>query len=116
MKAALVCLSGFLVLACGWLLVIEFELRHPGFGARMAEDAVLAAASLAVALAANSAVRFWSAVALGAALAAGVEGVFALVRDLRGAHFEGFVLLIASALALQALLATLLLAPRLRSA
>ena len=46
----------------------------------------------------------WRCLALAAAMAVGAVGLSAIVRGARAAHFEGFVLLIGSALSAQAAL------------
>jgi hypothetical protein len=96
---------------CGcWLALMEALLRHPGYVVRSAEDASIALVPLAtiVVLFLNLGIRAERWLWAGALALFGVA-VRALVHDMRSAHFEGFVLLIALALALQSLFMLLFL-------
>ena len=115
MRTILVMLCGFTLLACGWLATMEGVLRHPGYPARMVTDALLGVGSLTIALIALlQATGGWRWLALAAALGAGGVGVAAIVHNARAAHFEGFVLVIGAALAVQAALTLWLLGFRQR--
>jgi len=115
MRTLLLTVCGFTLLACAWLTTMESVLRHPGYPSRMILDALLGAGSLAIALISIFlAATSWRWLALAAALLAGGVGVRAIVRDAGAAHFEGFVLLIGTALCIQAVLSlwVLLFRPR----
>ena len=106
MRTLLLTVCAFTLLACAWLTAMESVLRHPGYPSRMFLDALLGAASLVIALIVLFLGRTgWRWLALAAALAAGAVGVSAIVRNARADHFEGFVLLVGTALCLQAALA-----------
>ena len=116
MRTLLLTVCAFTLLACCWLTAMENILRHPGYASRMMMDGLLGAASLVVGLIVLLlADTGWRWLALAAALGAGTVGVSAIVRNARAAHFEGFVLIIGSALFLQAALAIGVLAFRPRS-
>ncbi len=88
---------------CGcWLAVMECLLRHPGYLLRSAVDASIALVPLAtiVVLFLNLGIRAERWLWAGALALLGVA-VRALVHDVRSTHFEGFVVLIFLALALQ---------------
>ncbi|SPE27200.1 conserved membrane hypothetical protein [Acidobacteriia bacterium SbA2] len=105
MRTLLLTCCGFTLLACVWLTTMESILRHPGYPSRMILDALLGAGSLAIGLVVLFlATTIWRWLALAAAVAAGGVGISAIVRDARAVHFEGFVLLIGSALSIQAAL------------
>ena len=113
MRTLLLTVCAFTLLACGWLTAMENVLRHPGYPSRMILDALLGAGSLMIGmvvlfLAATS----WRWLALAAALGAGGVGVSAIVRNARADHFEGFVLVIGTALCVQAALALWILVCR----
>ena len=115
MRTLLLILCAFTLLACGWLTIMEAVLHHPGYPTRMITDALLGAGSLIIALVAVlQATAGWRWLALAAALGAGGVGVVAIVKNARAAHFEGFVLVIGTALALQAALTLWLLGFRQR--
>ena len=106
MRTLLLTVCAFTLMACAWLTTMERVLHHPGYLSRMILDALLGAGSLAIGtivlfLAATS----WRWLALAAALGAGGVGISAIVRNARAEHFEGFVLLIGTALCAQAALA-----------
>ena len=105
MRTVLLTVCGFTLLACAWLTAMESVLRHPGYPSRMILDALLGAGSLAIGLVVLFlATTLWRWLALAAAVAAGGVGISAIVHDARAVHFEGFVLLIGSALSVQAAL------------
>jgi hypothetical protein len=99
-------LASVLTFGCGcWLAVMEWLLRHPGYLLRSAADTSIALVPLATILVLflNLGIRaerwLWAgALALSAVAARG------LVHDMRSTHFEGFVLVISLALALQSVL------------
>ena len=106
-------------LACGsWLATMERLLHHPGYLGRAAMDASIASVPLVtillILLHAGVGVERWFRF-FGLPLIA--IGLWALVGDLRSQHFEGFVLLVGVALAIQGTLMLIALgrnpAPRL---
>ncbi len=111
MKQLLQLLCVFTTAAAIWLGVMENVLRHSGYAERSVIAASIALQSLATLLyfrlRERSGLR--NLVVLGA-VAIAVLGGSALGRILQSPHFEGFVLIIAAALLLQAglTLATLL--------
>jgi hypothetical protein len=102
----------FTALAGGWLGVMELRLRHPGYAGREWISATIVAQAL-VTLSALCFHRYKSlrAVAMTGTLGVLWLGVTALRATLGGAHLEGYVLLIALALIVQAVL-TLFTLPR----
>ena len=105
MRTVLLTVCGFTLLACAWLATMESVLRHPGYPSRMILDALLGAGSLLIALiVVFLSATSWRWLALAAAMGAGGVGLSAIVHNARAAHFEGFVLLIGSALSVQAAL------------
>ena len=110
MRTLLLILCAFTLLACCWLTLMEGVLRHPGYPSRMVMDALLGAAGLTIALIVLlRAAAGWRWLALAAALSAGGVGVAAIVHNARAAHFEGFALVIGTALTVQAALTLWLL-------
>ncbi len=106
MRTILLTVCAFMVLACGWLTTMESVLHHPGYPSRMILDALLGAGSLMIGIIVLFlATTSWRWLALAAALGAAGIGVSAIVRNARAEHFEGFVLLIGTALCVQAALA-----------
>ena len=72
----------------------------------MIQDALLGAGSMMIGIIVLFlATTSWRWLALAAALGAGAVGLSAIVRNARADHFEGFVLLIGTALCLQPALA-----------
>ena len=105
MKIALTWTSLFTAAAAVWLVVMENALRHAGYAGRMGIAAFIAIESLATLLFVALGQRaFFRLLVLAGAVAAGMFGVSAIVRILEARHFEGFVLLIGSALVAQSLL------------
>ena len=91
---------------CGcWLMVMEAILRHPGYPSRIAFDAEIALVPLATAAAillhagrrAETWLRPWGSVPICVA-------VWAFVRNALSPHFEGFVIVVSLAMALQGIL------------
>ena len=105
MKAALTGMSVFTAAAGVWLAVMEHVLKHAGYARRMGIATFIAIESLAtllfVALDRRDILR---ALVLVSAVAVGLLGVSAIKGILEARHFEGFVLLIGSALIAQSLL------------
>jgi len=105
MRTLLLMICAFTLLACAWLTAMESVLRHPGYPSRMILDALLGAGSVVIALIVLfSAATSWRWLGLAAAVGAGAVGLSAIVRNARAAHFEGFVLIIGTALSIQAAL------------
>jgi hypothetical protein len=101
-------------LAGGWLGMMDVLLRHPGYGSQI----LIAATIVSQALLTLAALRFHRHDRLRAAAMIGsLTVLWIALRAMRGvfvgAHFEGYVLLIALALIVQATL-TLLSLPRAR--
>jgi hypothetical protein len=101
-------------LAGGWLGMMDLLLRHPGYGSQTA----IAATIVSQALLTLAALRFSRSGGLRAvAMLGSLTVLWIAVRALKtafvGAHFEGYVLLIALALIVQILL-TLFTLPRAR--
>jgi hypothetical protein len=90
---------------------MEIKLRHPAFGVRVGMDLCIALISLATVavllLRLEAHTRAW--LLAGGFVLIGV-GSAAFFRNIRGAHFEGFVLIISVALVFQGLL--MLTSPR----
>ena len=105
MKAALSWISVFTAVAGVWLAVMENVLKHAGYEERTAIAACIAIQSLATLLLLMLDGRsLFRALVLIGALGVTVEGVSAVKRILDAPHFEGFVLLIGSALMVQGVL------------
>jgi hypothetical protein len=105
MKAAWITLSLFLLLACTWFAAMELILHRPDFELRTAVAALLViycALSLVYTRTPSATLR---GVLFFGALAATTLGIYALCTELRAAHFEGYILLIALALTAQGVLA-----------
>jgi hypothetical protein len=101
-------------LAGGWLGMMDVLLRHPGYGSQI----LIAATIVSQALLTLAALRFHRYDRLRAAAMIGsLTVLWIALRAMRdvfvGAHFEGYILLIALALIVQAML-TLLSLPRAR--
>jgi hypothetical protein len=106
MRIALAAVSAFTLMACAWLFVMFFVLRHPGFEWRAAVTALLIAQSAATLMVLGSGARSaWPRMALtmGACAVAAV-GAVAFAANERAADWEGYVAVISAALVLQALL------------
>lgn len=105
MKAALTWTSVFTAAAGVWLVVMEHALKHAGYAGRIGIATFIAIESLAtllfVALDRRPILR---ALVLVSAVAVGLLGVSAVKGILEARHFEGFVVLIGSALIAQSLL------------
>jgi hypothetical protein len=105
MKAALTWMSVFTAAAGAWLIVMEHALKHAGYAGRMGIATLIVIESLAtllfVAFGRRAVLR---ALVLVGAVAVGLLGVSAIQGILQARHFEGFVLVIGSALVAQSLL------------
>ena len=102
MKGVLLGLCFFTLAATAWLGIMESVLHHPGFVSRILWAILLAGQSLATImfLILRGRGRLQILLTLGGAFVA-IFGFSAVVSVLRAAHFEGYVLLIGSALVLQ---------------
>jgi len=105
MKAALTWMAVLTAAAGVWLIVMEHALKHAGYAGRMGIATFIVVESLAtllfVALGRRSILR---GLVLVGAVTVGLLGVSAIKGILGARHFEGFVLLIGSALVAQSLL------------
>jgi len=105
MKAALAWMSVFTATAAVWLIVMEHALKHAGYAGRMGVATFIAIESLATLLFVALGRRaILHALVLVGAVAVGLLGIWAVKGILEARHFEGFVLLIGSALVAQSLL------------
>ncbi len=94
------CFTGVLAI---WLMIMETVLRHEGFAMRIVVAGCILLQSSATLLIARSDRAMAPRLLLATgALAIAWLGVSATVRMVRGEHFEGFVLILGSALVLQA--------------
>ena len=115
MKAALTWVSMFTVASGIWLAAMEHALKHAGYAGRMGIAACIAIQGLATLLFVVLSRRAILGVfVFVGAVAVGLLGVSAIARILEAGHFEGFVLLIGSALVAQSLL-TIAVALRVRN-
>ncbi len=107
MQKVLLSVSPFTLFAACWLASMEMLLRrHPGFALRIGVAACIAGISLATLLTrgfrANTRAERRLCAAGGTVLI-GI-GIQAFLRNVRAAHFEGYVFVIALAVVLQGLL------------
>jgi hypothetical protein len=106
MRASLTWLSVFTALAGAWLAVMENILRHPGYAGRSVVAGCIVIQGLATIL-----FLMWQSrpvfrvIVLAGAVGVAVLGVAAILRILNAAHFEGFVLIIGTALVIQGIFA-----------
>jgi hypothetical protein len=106
MRASLTWMCVLTALAGAWLAVMENILKHPGYAGRSA-----IAACIIIQAAATLLFLIWHgrpifrAIVLAGAMGATVLGGAAVTHILNAAHFEGFVLLIGTALIVQGTLA-----------
>jgi hypothetical protein len=102
MKRVLLCSCFFTLAATAWLGIMEIILRHPGFGLRSCLASLFACQSLTTIF--FLIFRGWGRLRLLLMLAGGLTasvGISTVVSILKAAHFEGYVLLIGSALVVQ---------------
>jgi hypothetical protein len=106
MRAALAWMSVITALAGVWLAVMEHILKHPGYAGRSAVAGCIVIQGLATVLFLMWYGRpiFRVIVQVGA-LGAAVLGTSAIMRILNAPHFEGFVLLVGTALIVQGMMA-----------
>lgn len=105
MKMALTWMSVFIAVAGGWLAFMEYMLKHSGYGQRMGIGAGIAVQGIATLLLLLVDGRsLFRKVILAGALGGMFLGLSAIKRVLNSQHFEGFVVLIGSALIIQGLL------------
>lgn len=105
MKSALAWMSAFTVAAGSWLAAMENILKHSGYRERTAVAICIAIRGLVTLLLLRLKGRLvFRAVVLTGALGLAVLGISAIRHTLDSPHFEGFVLLIGSALVAQCLL------------
>lgn len=94
------------LLAAGWLVVMEMVLQHPGFVTRIAMTSCIVGISVATILTqgfhAGIRAERWLCAAAGIVLIG--FGIQAFLRDASAAHFEGYVVVVASLIVLQGLL------------
>ena len=102
MKGFLLGLCFFTLAATAWLGIMESVLHRPGFALRILWAFFFAGQSLATILflILRGRRRLQILLTLGGGVTA-IFGISAVVSVLRAAHFEGYALLIGSALALQ---------------
>ena len=114
MKLALTSMSIFTAAAGAWLAFMEQILKHSGYGGRTVVGVCIAIEGIATVLLLMFDGRpVYRNLILAAAIAVGSGGASAVWRILGAPHFEGFVLIIGSALILQAVLTiVVLLSPR----
>lgn len=105
MRAALTWVSVFTVASGIWLAVMEHSLKHAGYAGRMGIAACIAIQGLATLLFVVLSRRaILGACVFVGSVVVGLLGLSAITRILDGGHFEGFALLIGSALVAQSLL------------
>ena len=112
-------LSGFTILAAGWLFTMYLILRHPGFEwrAAMALGFVVASGVIVAAVHRRPPGVGHLIVAAAAAIALAATGAWAVTTNhAPGAGFEGFIDVIGLALVLQGTLAGVWIAVRLLGA
>jgi NADH:ubiquinone oxidoreductase subunit 6 (subunit J) len=106
MKTTLAAVSAFTLLACGWLCVMFFVLRHPGFewrAALLALVVIQSAATLVLLAAGSFTGRPRIILAIGACGLLTL-GVSAFVANEAASDWEGYAAVISIALAVQAVL------------
>ena len=109
-KQALIVISAFSALAGVWLGIMENILHHPGYVGRSVVDGCIVAQGLVTLLFfVLHGASVFRAVVITGAVAVALFGVSAVARILQAQHFEGYVLLIGSALVLQGGLTLLVL-------
>lgn len=105
MKPALMWMSVFTAAAGVWLVVMEHALKHAGYAGRMGIATFIAFQGLATLLFVVLSRRaILGAFVFVGSIVVGLLGIWAIKSILEARHFEGFVLLIGSALVAQSLL------------
>ena len=105
MKKLLLPVSLFtLAIAC-WLALMEILLRHPGYGTRVGVAACIALISLFTLLVrlCHAGIRVERCLWSGAVVLIAI-GCQAFLRNVRAAHFEGYIFIIAMVIVFQGLL------------
>jgi hypothetical protein len=106
MRTALTCMSVFTAVAGVWLAVMENLLKHAGYAQRSAIAACIVIQGLATVLwLVRDGRTIFRTLILAGAVGVVLLGASAIKRILAAPHFEGFVLLIGSALIVQGVLA-----------
>jgi len=106
MKLALTWMSVFTAAAGAWLAFMEQMLKHSGYGGRTVIGICIAMEGIATVLFLLLHGRaIYRTLVLVGAIAVGLLGASAVMRILGAPHFEGFVLIIGSALVVQGMLA-----------
>lgn len=114
MGKLLIFVSGFTMICMFWLASMEMELRHPGYGTRMAIDMCFALSCLTAAIFRMlPSPRTRSELCLrGAGLLMILFGALTFHENAHAAHFEGFVFVISIVLVVQGLLMLMTLGRR----
>lgn len=106
MKTALACMSVFTAVAGVWLAVMENVLKHTGYAGRSAIASCIVIQGLVTLFwLVRDGGRIFRALILAGAAGVVLLGASAVQRILAAPHFEGFVLVIGSALVLEGVLA-----------
>jgi hypothetical protein len=106
MRVSLTWISLFTTAAGVWLAVMENILKHPGYAERSAIAACIAIQGLATVLwLLRDGPAVFRALVIAGGAGVAVFGALAIKRILDAPHFEGFVLIIGSALIAQGILA-----------
>ena len=106
MRIALAAVCAFTLFACGWLFIMFFVLRDPGFEWRAGVTALLIVQSAATLLVLGTRPRSrWPRIALGlGGCAIVVVGALAFMANESASDWEGYVAVISAALVLQGVL------------
>src|SRR5262245_61809115 len=106
MRTFLNAVCWFCMVACGWLGVMYLILRRPGYEGRFGLAILFVLQSLMALAVINGLLRSvpWRVLTFAGALGIVWTGGLAVANTLRESHFEGFALVIGTALLLQGLL------------
>ena len=117
MRTVLNVLSGFTLAASSWLGIMFVVLHHAGYERGVAMAALFVAQSLVTLAVANRvlASRPWKMLTAVGACAVIFMGASGVVAQFTGPHFEGYIVIIGSALVAQGLLTLARLVPALPS-